>query len=314
MKKRTKIIWITVIALVIVLTGGIFVAGMYFYHMAVVPGHKDFLSNQTKISKQDPLYHQKKWYQDVKKQQWHEVSATDHLKLNANYVAADKATNKTIVIAHGFGADGSRMGAYAGMFHDMGYNILVPDDRGAGSSEGNYIGYGWPDRLDYVKWINQVIKRNGQNSEIVMFGVSMGGATTMMVSGEKTPSQVKAFIEDCGYTSVYDEISYQAKQMYNLPAWPLVPTVSAITKVRAGYGFKEASALKQVKKNQKPMLFIHGDKDDFVPTRMVYPLYKADKGPKELAIFKGAGHAKSYASDPSRYESVTHKFLEKYFN
>ncbi len=250
----------------------------------------------------------------MKKQQWHEVSATDHLKLNANYVAADKATNKTIVIAHGFGADGSRMGAYAGMFHDMGYNILVPDDRGAGSSEGNYIGYGWPDRLDYVKWINQVIKRNGQNSEIVMFGVSMGGATTMMVSGEKTPSQVKAFIEDCGYTSVYDEISYQAKQMYNLPAWPLVPTVSAITKVRAGYGFKEASALKQVKKNQKPMLFIHGDKDDFVPTRMVYPLYKADKGPKELAIFKGAGHAKSYASDPSRYESVTHKFLEKYFN
>ena len=218
------------------------------------------------------------------------------------------------MIAHGFGDDKSRMGAYAGMFHEMGYNILVPDDRGAGDSQGNYIRFGWPDRLDYLKWIKQVIRKNGSNSQIVMFGVSMGGATTMMVSGEKTPKQVKAFIEDCGYTSVYDEISYQAKQMYNLPTLPLVPAVSAITKVRAGYGFKQASALKQVKKNKKPMLFIHGTNDKFVPTRMVYPLYKADNGPKKLVLFKGAAHAKSYQSNPKKYEKTVSDFLADYFN
>lgn len=314
MKKRNKIIWISLASVVAVVLIGIFVAGMYFYNVAVARNKKDFINNNTTISKTDPLRKQKLWYRNVKKQTWTETSATDNFKLDANYIKADKKTNKTIVIAHGFGDDKSRMGAYAGMFHEMGYNILVPDDRGAGDSQGNYIGFGWPDRLDYLKWIKQVIRKNGSNSQIVMFGVSMGGATTMMVSGEKTPKQVKAFIEDCGYTSVYDEISYQAKQMYNLPTLPLVPAVSAITKVRAGYGFKQASALKQVKKNKKPMLFIHGTNDKFVPTRMVYPLYKADNGPKKLVLFKGAAHAKSYQSNPKKYEKTVSDFLADYFN
>ncbi|GAY72145.1 hydrolases of the alpha/beta superfamily [Lentilactobacillus kosonis] len=137
------------------------------------------------------------------------------------------------------------------MFHQLGYNVLLPDARGHGDSQGNYIGFGWPERLDYDKWIAQVIHRQGSDSQIVVFGVSMGGATTMMVSGTKLPSQVKAFVEDCGYTSANDEIVYQAKQLYHLPAvprFPLVDIVSSITQFKDGYNFKEASSLNQVKK------------------------------------------------------------------
>nr|WP_246147735.1 alpha/beta hydrolase [Secundilactobacillus folii] len=305
---------IGLIVLIAVICVGIGSAGYYFYNMAVARGKKTFINNSTAIKKSDPLYREKAWYHSVKKYTWHEMSATKHLKLVASYVPANKQTKKTIVIAHGFGGSSSHMGEYAGLFHELGYNVLLPDDRGAGRSQGNYIGYGWPDRLDYLKWIRQVIHRNGSQSQIVVFGTSMGGATTMMISGEKTPSQVKAFIEDCGYTSVYDEIKYQAKSMYNIPEYPLVPVVSGINELKNGYTFKQASALKQVAKNHKPMLFIHGSNDKFVPTRMVYPLYRADKGQKRLLIVHGAAHAQSFEHAPALYRETIHAFLDRYFH
>lgn len=311
--KIVKKFWKWFLGIIIVLLVADVGAAAYFYHVAVVPGHKEFLGSSNTLKKSDPLYSEKHWFQKVKKQTWHQTSATGHLKLDAYYIPAAHKSDKTAVIAHGFMDNKTRMGASAAMFHKMGYNVLIPDDRGQGDSQGNYIGFGWPDRLDYIKWMNLLLKREGQNQQLVMYGVSMGGATTMMVSGEKNvPKQLKAYVEDCGYTSVNDEITYEAKTMYHLPYWPLVPSVSMMTQVRAGYNFKEASALKQVAKNHRPMLFIHGDKDTFVPTRMVYPLYKAAKGPKQLLIVKGATHAKSMATQPKVYQQTVRKFLAKY--
>ena len=316
LKKKTKILLGTVITLIVLTVVGFVGAGMYFYNVAVVPSHKTFLSND-KVKKNSPLYPGTKWYYNVKKIHWTQKSATGNLKLVANYIPADKKTNKTVVIAHGYMGNKEKMAPYAYIFHQMGYNVLTPDDRGQGQSEGNYVGYGWPDRLDYIKWMKKVIKYQGPKTEIVMFGVSMGGATTMMVSGEKdVPHQVKAFVEDCGYTSVADEINYEAGQLYHMPAfprWPLVPILSGITHIRAGYSMYEASSLDQVKKNHRPMLFIHGANDKFVPTRMVYPLYRASKGPKQLLIVKNAAHAASYQTNPKLYVDTIKEFLNKYF-
>ena len=312
MKKKTKVITIGVSALAVV-AAGLFGAGMYFYNVAVVPAPKTFLAKDKPIRKNSPAYPAHQWYQDVKKDKWYEESAGQNLKLDANYIPAAKKTNKTVLVAHGFMSNKDKMFSYAYLFHNLGYNVLLPDARGHGQSQGNYIGFGWPERLDYLKWINQVVNRNGQDSQIVVFGVSMGGATTMMVSGDEgLPKQVKAFVEDCGYTTAYDEIAYQAKSMYSLPRFPLVDIVSMITQAKDGYNFKQASALKQVAKNKRPMMFIHGSKDKFVPTRMVYPLYNATKGPKELLIVKGAAHAQSYDKNPKLYTQKVSAFLNKY--
>jgi fermentation-respiration switch protein FrsA (DUF1100 family) len=140
----------------------------------------------------------------------------------------------------------------------------------------------------------------------------MGGATVMMTSGEKLPDNVKAFIEDCGYSSVNGELSYQLKQMFNLPAFPLIPVTSVVTKVRAGYFFGEADTIKQLNKNKRPMLFIHGDKDDFVPYSMLDEVYNATNGPKEKYIVHDAKHAKALSSDPAMYQKKVTAFLQKY--
>ena len=131
------------------------------------------------------------------------------------YLPAEVSTDKTVIIAHGYSGHSEQMSGFAQMYHkDLGYNVLLPDARGHGRSEGDYIGFGWPERKDYLKWIDQVIEHTGESTQVVLHGVSMGGATVMMTSGEELPPQVKAIVEDCGYTSVTDELKYQLKRMY----------------------------------------------------------------------------------------------------
>lgn len=205
------------------------------------------------------------------------------------------------------------MAAYGMLFHKLGYNVLMPDNRAHGASEGTLIGYGVTDKHDLIKWTNQLIKTNPK-SEITYFGLSMGAATVMMASGQDLPKNVVNIIEDCGYSSVWDELTFQAKDMYNLPAFPLLYEVSAISKIRAGfaYGETDASSVKALAHNKLPVLFIHGDADDFVPTAMVDQNYAATKGPREKFIVKGAKHAKSLETDKAGYYAKVAAFLDKY--
>lgn len=312
MGKRKKIMaWI--IGIIVIVAVALVGSGMYFFHVAEVRSTKDFIQSGDKI-KNNAAKPYKLAFQKQTKEVWHQTTPKG-LKLVAWYVKNPKPTNKTIVIAHGFGGQKEWMSEYGQMFINLGYNVLMPDDQAAGKSEGKYIGFGWNDRKDYVRWINQLVKKD-PSVEIAMFGVSMGGATTMMTSGEKLPKNVKAFIEDCGYDTVKNELDYQAKTMYNLPVvprFPLVDVVSGISKIKAGYSYGEASSVKQLQKNKLPMMFIHGDADTFVPTDMVYKNYEATKGPKELWIVSGAKHAQSFQKNPDLYTKKVKDFMDKHF-
>ena len=134
----------------------------------------------------------------------------------------------------------------------------------------------------------------------------------MCVSGEQTPQYVKCFVEDCGYTSVWDEFSNEISARFSLPDFPLMYTASWLVQVKYGWNFNEASPLKQVAKCQKPMLFIHGDNDTFVPTWMVYPLYEAKPQPKALWIAHGSKHADAYGDYKKEYTHRVLEFVKKY--
>ncbi|MFS1663281.1 alpha/beta hydrolase [Streptococcus sp. zg-JUN1979] len=306
MRKIRKCRIIALIAGLIFL--GTVLASFYFFHVAQVRGEKSFVG-EGEVSKSSALYP----YQEAFNQLTYETQTMENqgLKQEAWYVPAEKQTNKTVIVVHGFTSSKAYMKAYGYLFHKLGYNVLMPDNIAHGNSKGQLIGYGWNDRLNVLKWADILIRQN-PSVEITLFGVSMGGATVMMASGEELPSQITTIIEDCGYTSVWDELAYQAKELYNLPAFPLLYEVSALSKIRAGFSYGEASSVKQLAKNKLPILFIHGEKDDFVPTEMVYDNYAATTAPKELYIAKGAGHAKSFESDPKTYEDKIALFLKKY--
>ncbi len=306
MNKTTKFIIGTLVILVI----GLIAAGNYFYSYAIIPAKKDFLADSSE-KKSAELVTAENWFNDKNNRHNWQLTSKDGLKLAAYYLPAQKNQHKTVLIAHGYMGQASDMSQYAKIYHDLGYHVLMPDARGHGRSAGDYIGFGWHERKDYLQWIERITKEDPQ-AEIVLHGVSMGAATVMMTSGEKLPDNVKAFVEDCGYSSVNGELRYQLKQLFKLPAFPLIPVTSLVTKVRAGYFFSEADTVKQLNKNTRPMLFIHGDKDDFVPYSMLDEVYQATRGPKEKYVVHGAKHAEALSTDPTLYQQKITSFVTKY--
>ena len=221
----------------------------------------------------------------------------------------NKGSDKTALILHGW-RDCAVDFLYLARLYEqlLGYNVVIPDFHAHGLSEGNSIQMGWNDRWDMLQWLS-IFK----SDTMLVHGVSMGGATAMMMSAERMPEGVKDihYVVDCGYTSVWDEFKGELNNQFSLPAFPLMYTTSLLCKILYGWSFQEASAIEQVKRCQHPMLFIHGDSDTFVPTEMVYRLYEAKPSRKDLWVTKGATHAESYLKYKEEYLERLKHFLHE---
>ncbi len=241
-----------------------------------------------------------------------ETTSQDGLKLKAMFLPADSKSDKVLIAIHGYRSYNIREYAnYLKFYHELGFHILLPDNRAHGESEGKYIGFGWLDRLDCIQWIHYMKKYFHQDLQIVLHGISMGSATVLMASGEDLPDDVKCIISDCGFTSVLDEFKHELHD-HKIVSTLLIPTATLLSKKRVGYSFKEASTIEQVKKSRTPTLFIHGDQDDFVPTYMVYDLYNACQADKDLLIVEGAKHAESFIVNQELCEKTIIDFMQQY--
>ena len=220
--------------------------------------------------------------------------------------------HKYIILFHGYQSNALSMAPYGKVFYDMGYSVLIPDALAHGDSDGKYIGMGWLERPDVLSWIDSITGID-PDAEIVLHGVSMGGATVMMAAGEDLPVNVKCIVEDCGYSSVWDEFRLQLKNVFHLPAFPILNVASLVSKIRAGYTFGEASSVKQLQKAAVPMLFIHGDADTFVPFSMLDVVYNACASmEKEKLVVHEAAHGAAVDTDPELYWNTVVSFVEKY--
>lgn len=304
MGKRKKYILISfAILLIIVLGIGGFV-GNYFYNTSLNPNASNRTLPGSSKNEENP-----NWILDESNYIDSYITSNNNLNLHAYEI--NNNSNIWVITVHGYNGQGYKMDGYAKEFYNMGYNVLAPDLRGHGKSQGDYIGMGWDDRLDIVKWINYIIKKD-ENAEIILHGISMGAATVMMTSGEDLPDNVKCIIEDSGYTSVWDEFSHELNKIFNLPDTPILQLANVATKVRAGYFFSDASSVKQLKKAKKPMLFVHGDQDDFVPYYMLDTVYDSANVEKEKLVIEGAAHTKALEVNPDLYWEKISEFVKKY--
>lgn len=237
------------------------------------------------------------------------ITSMDNVRCSGVYYENADSHNWVLAL-HGYRCTHLNELRLAQPYYDRGYQVVTPDLRACGETEGKYLGMGWLDRRDVLSWIDWIIQQDPA-AQIVIHGVSMGAATTMMVSGEETPDQVVAFVEDCGYTSVWDIFSSELKLRFGMPEFPLLYTANLISMAKAGYSFTQASALEQVKKCQKPMLFIHGTADDFIPYEMMDILYQAKPGDNKAQITApGAGHGDAMYLLGEEYWNQVFAFLE----
>jgi len=193
----------------------LFTLGMYFFNHAIKRNVK--ISLQEKSFLQDIFINLSKNVEWLNKQSLEviQINSFDSLNLYGKLLKTKAYSNKVIILVHGYMSRGEDMAGFAHLFYETyGFNVLMPDLRGHGKSEGNYVGFGWHDRLDIIQWIDDVINRFGEEVEIVLLGISMGGATVCMASGENLPKNVKFIISDFAYDSIENILAYQTKHKY----------------------------------------------------------------------------------------------------
>lgn len=224
---------------------------------------------------------------------------------------AGAVNHRWVILLHGYTGWKEELYPLAYWYQGEGYQVLAPDLRCQGESEGDFIGMGWTDHFDCMLWIQYILSLD-ENAEIVLHGQSMGAATALMATGEQTlPDNVKAVVSDCSYTDAYSMFSEKIGEWFGLPSFPFVDSACLVLRLRGGYNLKDASALKAVAKSRTPTLFIHGEEDAMISVSMSRQLYEAEAGQKELLIIENAGHAQSQDKDPDTYYGTIRVFLNK---
>jgi fermentation-respiration switch protein FrsA (DUF1100 family) len=240
------------------------------------------------------------------------IDAIDQIKLHASYIPAKDESHRYAIIIHGIWDNHEANGIYAKHYLEKGINCLLPDLRGFGKSEGKYIGYGYDDRLDIIEWIYWIIKRDPE-AKIILHGMSMGSATTLMTTGEPLPENVKAAIADSAYTTLREQFAHTYKSFPGsfIPV-PIALFLSRIIiKLRSGYDINEVNPIEAVAASKTPTLFIHGDNDTFIDPQMCSRLYEAAKCPKQYCLILGAEHIEGVVRDPANYWGKIDSFLSK---
>lgn len=317
-KKKKVIIWVICIAVAILVAADIIVSN-YLVSFAIVrktDWGRDIVPESTATAEDGQVVREnleeaylltQGWYENSAKEEMNIVSE-DGLNLKGMFFPLEGSHNYALVI-HGYSSRKEDTYVYASRFSSLGMNVLCPDMRAHGESDGTYIGMGWLDRKDVLLWIDEIIKKDA-GANIMLFGVSMGGATVLMTSGEDLPENVKVIVSDCAYKDVWSIFSDELEFIFHLPSFPLLNTASFVAKLRAGYSFAEASAINQVKKAKVPILFIHGSEDTFVKTYMCNELYEACPTKKDILIVDGADHGVSVYRDPEAYFTKVCEFLD----
>ncbi len=252
------------------------------------------------------------WFNEQKFEEFEMINDRNY-RLRAYLLKSEKPSNVYAFCSHGYRSSGKgEFYLITKYYHDLGYNVFLVDHQASGESDGKYIGFGYYEYRDCLKWLDYMLEVFGSDIQIILHGISMGSATVMMMNGENLPENVKFTVADCGYTSAYNQFLHNAKSMH-LPKFPVVNFANAFNRRISGYDFKDANPIDAIKKAKLPMLFIHGANDDFVPTYMAGELYEAcTSEDKKMLIVEGAAHAESYPTDSAAYEAMINEFIAEY--
>lgn len=249
------------------------------------------------------------WLEHAARQKVSEQTEDGYTLIASEFFSEEENSHKWALILHGYTGWKEEMYPFAYWYHEEGYHVLVPDLRCQGESEGDFIGMGWTDHFDCMKWISYILSKD-PDAVIVIHGQSMGAATALMITGEETiPDNIAAVVSDCAYTDAYSMFGEKIGEWFHLPAFPLVDTACFVLRLRGGYNLKDASAVSAVRNSHTPTLFIHGDEDAMISVDMTKQLYQEASCPKELLIVEGAGHAQAQDKAPDTYYGTIKAFL-----
>lgn len=240
------------------------------------------------------------------------VTTPDGLTLRGNYYeyAPDAPVE---VLFHGYRGFSERdmCGAVQRCFA-VGHNALLVDQRGHGHSDGHLITFGLRESEDVAVWLQAVADRFGPERPVIIGGVSMGATTVLLAAGGDLPDNVVGVLADCGYTRAKDIIQKVVRQL-KLPVWLAYPFIRLGALVYGGFDPNRVDAPAALARCRVPVIFYHGDTDDFVPCEMSRENYEACASPKRLVITPGAGHGLCFPADEEGYVTALQEFSKEHW-
>lgn len=192
----------------------------------------------------------------------------------------------------------------------MEHNVLLIDERAHGRSEGRTITFGIQERLDVLDWVHYAVDRFGSDLKILLYGVSMGGATVLMASDLALPPNVKGIIADCPFAKPLDVISYVGESTA-FPQWLIKPAAILAARIYGGFDLLEVDAVRAAKNAKVPILILHGEDDHYVPCRMSEAVAQENPDMVRRFTFPGAAHGISYLVDTARYHTIVKEFVRR---
>ncbi|MDE6029249.1 MAG: lysophospholipase [Clostridiales bacterium] len=238
------------------------------------------------------------------------ISAYDGVKLGARIIRQPEPSKRVAVLCHGYGATLGSTQVQAKMFYDRGFDVYMPAMRGHKGSGGK-VGMAWIDRFDLSRWVDRIIADYGETVQIALFGTSLGGSTVVAYAGMNPPPQVKCVIDDCGFSSQYEEYIACLKGA-KLPTCA-IHLFNMGLKLVHGYSLYDADIAKLAQNMTIPALFFHGTADSFVPFALGQKLFEACASQdKSFVAIEGAGHGFAYATDKAKYTSEFTEFVDKH--
>ena len=253
------------------------------------------------------------WIKDSRTLPRREVSIRSHdgLLLRGYYYEYKKGAPIEILI-HGYRGSGER-DMSGGIFRcfSLGHSALVIDHRASGRSEGHVITFGDKEALDCLRWVDFTVNEIDPDARIILTGISMGAATVMNMASMPLPKNVVGILADCGYTSTREIIEKVMRDLH-LPDKLLYPFARLSARIFGGFDPNNGSPIESMKRCQLPIIFIHGDEDDFVPCSMSVRNHEACASEKKrLVIIPHASHALCYPTDKETYVRALREFFEE---
>jgi len=298
-------LWITIGIVVFLLAAVLIAAYVCFYITFYVPESKRVKPGEFVLPPGEEFepYREKMtaWNKEVSKLpcEHEEIRSFDGLILHARYYQFKRGAPIEIMF-HGYRGNAERdlCGGIQRCF-TLKRNVLLVDQRASGSSGGKVITFGVFESRDCVDWVRFAANR-WPESKLIITGISMGASTVLMAAAEELPPSVVGVIADCGFTTAKDIICKCVKDM-KLPTKLVYPFIRLGALLYGKFDPEENSAVEAVQKTRLPVIFFHGEKDNFVPYLMSVENYCVCHSPKRLVGMPEAGHGMSYLVEPERY-------------
>lgn len=237
-----------------------------------------------------------------------EIKSFDGLTLRGRFFEYEKGAPVELMF-HGYrGCSDSDLSGGVLRCMKLGRSVAIVDHRASGKSDGRIITFGVNESRDCVSWANHLNTFLEKDTPIILTGISMGAATVMMACGRELPDNVVGVLADCGYSSA-KEIIMKVMRGMKLPVRLLYPFVRLGAKLYGRFDLEENPPTEALAKGNIPVLFIHGEADDFVPCDMSRKTYEACRSEKRLVTVPGAGHGLAYMTDPEGYLNVLKEFF-----